>query len=352
MIDRPQLLAAEPGGKVETLDRLLGLANAIEVEAVARYGQLAALMERKGEAETAAVFQEMREIEQRHVAWVAQRAAALDHTLPPASDFTWRLPPELGASWDDVQHSQLLTPYRAVAIAVTNEERAFALYSYLAAGTDDPIVAREAEALALEELSHATELRVRRRLAFRREPTDHSPATAAEVETLTEFRALDEALARQAATSLHAIAASLAAAEDPESARLVSLLAQRESRVGEMATMPQTRPRDATRPTNVQGCWKKRSRLSRLPARSTKCWFPAHSTRISYTPRSLPCSGSSKGSPRWGIGSMKSPAASRRNGAPGRSAAVQARRPSSCSRPGVTKHAKTRFFIWLWHFEG
>ena len=238
MIDRPQLLAAEPGGKVETLDRLLGLANAIEVEAVARYGQLAALMERKGEAETAAVFQEMREIEQRHVAWVAQRAAALDHTLPPASDFTWRLPPELGASWDDVQHSQLLTPYRAFAIAVTNEERAFALYSYLAAGTDDPIVAREAEALALEELTHATELRVRRRLAFRREPTDHSPAPAAEVETLTEFRALDEALARQAATSLHAIAASLAAAEDPESARLVSLLAQRERREGGMATMP------------------------------------------------------------------------------------------------------------------
>ena len=47
-------------------------------------------------------------------------------------------------------------------------ERAFAFYAYLAAAADDATIAREAEALAREELRHAALLRTWRRAAWRR----------------------------------------------------------------------------------------------------------------------------------------------------------------------------------------
>jgi rubrerythrin len=228
MIDRPPLLSVEPRGKIGSLKALIGLANAIEVEAVARYAQLAALMEARGEAATAAVFRDMREIEERHVVMVARLADVLHQAVPPAADFTWCLPPEVAESWDAVQHSALLTPYRALAIAVANEERTFALYSYVAAHADDGAVAQQAEALAREELAHAAELRVRRRLAYRREFSASAHSLAAAVETLAAFRALDARLLREAADAHHAIAAALTAAGDADSARLVAALAERE----------------------------------------------------------------------------------------------------------------------------
>lgn len=229
MIQRPQLLSAEPRGEVASLHDLLGIANAVEVEAVARYAQLAGEMERRGETETAAVFREMCDIEKGHVDFVAQRARALGQELPPAGGFTWHLPPELSSSWDEVRHSQLLTPYRALAIAVTNEERAFAVYSYLAAQAEEPEVARQAESLAREELAHAAQLRVRRRRAYhsahpeRRRPRRPAP------ETLAELRALDTDLARQSAAALNAIATALETTGDTSSAGLVAAVAQREA---------------------------------------------------------------------------------------------------------------------------
>lgn len=244
MIDRPPLLSAEPRGKIANLEALIGLANAIEVEAVARYAQLAALMEARGEAATAAVFRDMREFEEHHVDMIAHLADRLHQKVPPAEGFTWHLPPEVAESWDAVQHSALLTPYRALAIAVTNEERTFALYSYAAAHADDAVVAQQAEALAREELGHAAELRVRRRLAYRREFPAAPHSIAAPVETLADFRRLDARLMREAADAHHAIAAALAAAGDADSARLVAALAGREEEVAApgSGTPPATAP--------------------------------------------------------------------------------------------------------------
>src|SRR3546814_6485069 len=83
MTDRPPLLAVEPRGRIVSLEELLGLANAIEIEAVARYQQLAALMDARGEPATAAVFGDMAETERRHVDIVARLAEKLrseEHT--------------------------------------------------------------------------------------------------------------------------------------------------------------------------------------------------------------------------------------------------------------------------------
>lgn len=228
MIERPPLLATEPRGTIVSLEALVGLANAIEVEAVARYAQLAAAMDARGEAATAAVFRTMQAFEERHVDSVARLAERLRQTVPPAERYTWLLPAEMTESWETVQHSALLTPYRALSIAVVNEQRAFALYSYVAARAGDDTVARQAEALAREELAHAAELRVRRRQAYRREFPGRKAATPAAVETLADFEALDRRLARQGAAALNAIGRALNTAGDPDSARIVFTLARRE----------------------------------------------------------------------------------------------------------------------------
>lgn len=230
MAERPPLLTVAPEGEVRTLEELVGIANAIEVEAVARYTQLARLMDQRGEHETAATFREMREIEKRHVEAVEHWAAGLHQKIPAAEHFTWRLPPEIGDSWDEAQHSSLLTPYRALAIAVTNEERAFAHYAYLAAQASDPEVMRQAEMMAREELAHAAELRVKRRLAYHREHPDGGTPPAPTVETLSAFRALRRQLEEAAASRHERIATELESIGDTTSASLIADLALREHR--------------------------------------------------------------------------------------------------------------------------
>lgn len=244
MIGRPQLLFAEPSGKPASLEDLLGLANAIEAEAVARYEQLAELMNHRGERETAAVFQEMRAIEQGHVDWVERQAASFGRRLPPAADFAWLLPADLGDSWKEAQHSLLLTPYRALAIAVDNEERAFALYSYIAANAEDREVAQQAEALAREELAHAAALRVRRRHAYHEAFPQRRPAPDSSAETPQELHALDARLARETAAALHGIGQALDEAGDRDSARLVHMLARLETvAVGDQEGVAETSPK-------------------------------------------------------------------------------------------------------------
>lgn len=185
---RRSSLNEHPRERAATMRELLGIANAIEEEAVRRYGQLAAVMERRGEAETAEALWRMEREEQAHVDVVAGLAAGHDLPVPAATDVTLRLPPEIAASWNEAASSSLLTPYRAFAIAVRNEEQAFALFSYLAAHAEDPTVAAEAERLAGEKLQHAALLRRWRRNAYHMEAGDHRRPI--EINTVAELHAL------------------------------------------------------------------------------------------------------------------------------------------------------------------
>ena len=112
---------------------LVQVARAIEEEAVRRYALLAELMGDRGEPSVAAAFRLMREEEESHVAAVDRWAASVGDPAPPAMDYSWLLPADLSSSWEEVAGSALLTPYRAFALAVENEERAFSFYAYLAA---------------------------------------------------------------------------------------------------------------------------------------------------------------------------------------------------------------------------
>jgi rubrerythrin len=242
MVARPPLLTVDPSAKAPDMRHLVGIAAAIESEAIRRYASLAQEMERRGEPATAATFREMGEMEQRHRAAVDRWASALKEPVPPEQNFVWLLPPEIGASWDEVRHSSLLTPYRALAIAVTNEERAFVFYAYIAANAPDPRVAREAETMAREELAHAAELRVHRRQAYRREHPSASPPVDLAIETVAAFRSLERSLERNAAALHREIAMALTQVGDSASAALVDAMARREAESSAADEPPSSSP--------------------------------------------------------------------------------------------------------------
>ena len=173
-----KLLCQEPGAPVDSEADLIGIALALEWEAVRRYRQLANLMDARGAVETAATFRALMEEERCHVEAVASVSAALTGYVPDTAPFVWRLPPEIAASWEELAGRTDLTPYRALSLAVLNEERAFAFYSYVVSAATDPAVRRQAQALALEELNHAAKLRHQRRKAWRRSRQEHGDAVA------------------------------------------------------------------------------------------------------------------------------------------------------------------------------
>ncbi|MCC6870615.1 MAG: ferritin family protein [Burkholderiales bacterium] len=217
---RESLLTRDPEIQSVNMRSLMGVASAIKRESMRRYAALARTMERRGESATAAAFRVMLDEEQRHADDIARRAAALGEPRTEPGHFEWELAADVARSWDAIAGSALLTPYRAFAIAVDNEKRAFALYSYLAARATDPHVRSEAERLGVEELRHAEVMRRWRREAWHRERR----APAAKPGPIGSAEALDALLAsREAgiAAAHHALAARLRALGDEDSARLL-----------------------------------------------------------------------------------------------------------------------------------
>ncbi|QCN99897.1 rubrerythrin family protein (plasmid) [Azospirillum argentinense] len=221
------LLRHEPQGGVRSLDELLGIALALEQEAVRRYIQLAALMDRRGETDTATTFRALIAEEQNHVQAVDGWAHRLGRPTPDAPAFLWRLPPELAASWEELTERTRLTPYQALSLAVVNEQRAFAFYSYIAASAPDEPIRTHAEALAREELRHAALLRRERRKAYRRERgrAEHKPTRA---DTPAELERLAVALLSATAAEHGALAARLLALGDGDGAALLTRIAEEE----------------------------------------------------------------------------------------------------------------------------
>jgi hypothetical protein len=81
--------------------------------------------------------------------------------------------------------SALLTPYRALALAVDEAQRNFRTFAHIAALAEPADVIRDAERLARNELGRATALRAARRRAYHAERPSDMPALA----TLAELHA-------------------------------------------------------------------------------------------------------------------------------------------------------------------
>ena len=165
------LLKMEPAGTLQSLDELFALANAMEQEAATKYGELAEEMRRQDRVDLLTVFSDLAAAEREHVDSVQRWSQSRRGKLPDPALIRWEAPETFDSdATAEIKASNLMTPYRALALAVRNEERAFAFWSYLAAFADDPEIKKAAEAMASEELGHVAILRKARRRAYRQEP--------------------------------------------------------------------------------------------------------------------------------------------------------------------------------------
>lgn len=176
---RTSLLRAEPASTLQSLDELFALANAMEQEAATKYAELAEEMQRQDRPDLTGVFRDLAAAEREHVDSVQRWSQSRRGKLPDPALVRWEAPETFDSSATaEIKASKLMTPYRALAMAVRNEERAFAFWSYLAAFAADSEIKAAAEAMAAEELGHVATLRKARRRAYRQEPDAVRPGEA------------------------------------------------------------------------------------------------------------------------------------------------------------------------------
>lgn len=159
-------LTSEPAASIRSMGELLATAMRMEKESADRYADLAGRMRAAGRRELADVFDRLVREETGHidmvVSWSRQITDRPPEILQPEA-----VPQDI---FDEegigLVSPELVDAYRSLAIAVRNEERAFAFWSYVAAHGASPEVREAAEQLAREELEHAKTLRRERRKAF------------------------------------------------------------------------------------------------------------------------------------------------------------------------------------------
>jgi rubrerythrin len=209
-----------PVQEVRDVDELMDIATAMEREAANRYGELVIEMERRGNEDVAALFRELREDELRHEDEIARWAARTGGRAPRPVAYRWRMPESFDMQEADGR-GDTLTPYRALGIALRNEETAFSFYAYLSAIAETEAVRARADALAQGELEHVARLRARRRKAL---GAERQPRRR--VASVAELRRLARGLARGSAELDAAMAGVLEAAGDVASAAVLGRTAQ------------------------------------------------------------------------------------------------------------------------------
>lgn len=153
----------EPGGTVGSLQDLATVARALEAQAARVYEKVAARLATEGSAPVVLVLQGLADEHRRRL-----DSIDVDGALP-AQPLDWQ--PD-GAFDDEglaTVSPQLLTRYRVLSTAVRNEERAFALWTYMAAHAPNDRVRQAAETMARQRLADAARRRSERRVAYRAE---------------------------------------------------------------------------------------------------------------------------------------------------------------------------------------
>jgi rubrerythrin len=186
------LLKSEPAGSVRSLDELFAIAAAMESEAATRYAEIGERMRREGDPALASVFERLSADEMGHLDSVVHWSNRTQGRNPDPASIRW----EMSETFDDegvaLAHPRLLTAYRALSMAVRNEERAFAFWSYVAAHAQSTEVRQAAETMAHEELEHVSILRRERRNAFHADRRHHK---AHDGQGTTDLAALEHRLA-------------------------------------------------------------------------------------------------------------------------------------------------------------
>jgi rubrerythrin len=229
-----------PAGSIE---EIVATADALERAAAQRYRILADAMQRVGHTDVAEVFNELASEEEQHILSVEKLAGTLLGGLPTKDLVRWVLPETFGA--EEAGPPALLSPYKALSIAVRSEERAFVFWSYIAANAESKAVRGLAESMAHQELLHAAKFRAARRKAYRAEVGSRRPVDAS-AQPLSLAAVQSEAMRMTAEISgfLSVAAKRLDELGDSESAALVREIAAAipgfgsTSSAGEAATSP------------------------------------------------------------------------------------------------------------------
>jgi rubrerythrin len=218
--------------EVRTVEDLFAIATAMEREAARRYAELANRLERQGEAPLAVLFRRLEREESGHEDGLGAWAGRQGITSSPTLGFQWDMP-EITSDEDFAEAGGdfLATPWRVLAMAVRNEERAFAFYANVAAKASDADVRRYAEAMAREELNHVALLRGERRRAWRQERQGRA-ADAPAAEIPADAEALDRYLrdgTREGSARWRNLALAAEAAGDGTTAALFRVLVSEEA---------------------------------------------------------------------------------------------------------------------------
>lgn len=137
----------------QTIEALMTQALEMEREAVARYHELADMMEVHNNAEVAALFRRMAEIEGHHVARIRSGLGrAGDETLPRGPGAWDKAEAPETVPVDEMHY--LMHPWHALQLALAAEQRAVDFFDALARTTTDDEVRRAAEQMRTEEQAH------------------------------------------------------------------------------------------------------------------------------------------------------------------------------------------------------
>jgi len=192
-------LKAPPAGTVLSLDEICAIAEALEQDAAARYAELGARARADGQIQLADLFERLAEEERGHEMrvryWTRQRTGR----APDRARIKWALPEVFDEEEaEELALSRTASTYRVLAMAVRNEERAFAFWSYVAAEAPTPELRAGAETMAKEELRHLSVLRQARRQAYHAGLRRSLPDAARSVEEVwAEASVLERTLSRQ-----------------------------------------------------------------------------------------------------------------------------------------------------------
>ncbi|MCW5634096.1 MAG: ferritin family protein [Rubrivivax sp.] len=142
----------------QSLDELMAQALAMEREAVARYTELADMMEVHNNTEVAALFRKMAEVEGHHVAQILADMGWAEDTPAPRAAGAWATPegPET-VPLDEMHY--LMHPWHALRLALAAEQRAADFFDALARTTTLDTIRRAAEEMRAEELAHVALVR-------------------------------------------------------------------------------------------------------------------------------------------------------------------------------------------------
>lgn len=155
---------------ISSLDELYSIANVLGHNIIGVFERLAVEMEIYRNEETAQVFAGLVDRETAHIHSICQQAASAGAKVGVAIDDVWLAQDLRGDLAREIaDNPYLMTPYRALRLAVINKERVFEILSTLAANQDDDVIRQHAELLAQGQLTELAQLRLRRRRASRSE---------------------------------------------------------------------------------------------------------------------------------------------------------------------------------------